>query len=222
MVFHLISNKYETTKWLANVSEKIHQYLLANTLDVSRRLNKLITSNGPIFLKVQRSGDLILQLAKIVAGQQLSTKAADSIWSRVELMINENDTTVSKLFVGKNSNILRSCGLSRNKIRAIIGMVASFKAKKLSKEALFEKEYTSLTQAITSLWGFGVWSSDMVAISFFGHEDVWPDKDLAIRKGIERLAENDFDKQQEILNVCSPYRTYLARHIWQGLDQKKI
>ena len=204
------------------MSKKIHEYLLASTLNVSSKLHNLITVNGPVFLKAQRSGDLALNLARVVSGQQLSTKAAESIWARVELMICERATPLAKLFIRNNAEMLRTTGLSRNKIRAIIEMVERFQAGSLSSEDLFKQDYESLTLAITSLWGFGVWSSDMIAISFFAQRDVWPDKDLAIRKGIERLSEGNLEKQQIILSACSPYRSYLARHIWRGLDKKYI
>ena len=204
------------------MSKLIHQYLLANTINISNAVHDLVAGNGPVFLKAQRSGDLVLNLARVVSGQQLSTKAAESIWGRVEAMMCERATSLAKLFVEKNAETLRKSGLSRNKIKAIIEMVERFQSGELSSEDLFKQDYESLTQAITSLWGFGVWSSDMVAISFFAHEDVWPDKDLAIRKGIERLSEGNLDKQQQILKACSPYRSYLARHIWRGFDQKKI
>ena len=161
-------------------------------------------------------------MARVVSGQQLSTKAAESIWARIEKMMRERATSLERLFIRKNAELLRQSGLSHNKIKAIILMVESFQSGELSSEELFKQDYESLTDKITSLWGFGLWSSDMIAISFFAYKDVWPDKDLAIRKGIERLSNGNLKDQKQILSACSPYRSYLAKHIWRGLNQKKI
>ena len=204
------------------MSKAIHQYLLTNTIDVSRTLHDLVLGNGPIFLKARRSGNLALNMARVVSGQQLSTKAAESIWARIEKMMRERATSLERLFIRKNAELLRQSGLSHNKIKAIILMVESFQSGELSSEKLFEQDYDSLTRTITSLWGFGLWSSDMIAISFFAYKDVWPDKDLAIRRGIERLSNGNFKEQKQILSACSPYRSYLAKHIWRGLNQNKI
>ena len=172
-----------------------------------------------ISIRAKRSHDLVAHLAKVVAGQQLSTKAADSIWKRIENLIKENNCSLEQLFLANPQRVLKTSGLSRNKVKAISGMVDVFESGQISKQMLFKKNYDELVECITSLWGFGKWSADMVAMSFFAHKDVWPDGDLAIRKGIETLSGGKEKTKKSILSASAPYRSYLARHIWKGFNR---
>ena len=122
---------------------------------MSQELFTIVLGNSPIFLKARRSGNLALNMARVVSGQQLSTKAAESIWARIEKMMRERATSLERLFIRKNAGMLRQSGLSHNKIKAIILMVESFQSGELSSEELFKQDYESLTDKITSLWGFG-------------------------------------------------------------------
>ena len=200
------------------MSGNIHRLLLErNRHNISTY--ELIKANGIVSIRAKRSKDLVAHLAKVVAGQQLSTKAADSIWKKIETLLEENNCSIEELFLAKPSALRESSGLSRNKVKAISGMVEVFESGQISKQMLFKKNYDDLVECITSLWGFGKWSADMVAMSFFAHKDVWPDGDLAIRKGIGVLSGGDETTKESILSASSPYRSYLARHIWQGFNR---
>ena len=200
------------------MSINIHRQLLEKNRQ-NRSTYELITLNGMISIRAKRSHDLVAHLAKVVAGQQLSTKAADSIWKRIESLAKENNCSLEQLFLANPEPVLKKSGLSRNKVKAITGMVRAFESGHLSKQMLFKKNYNELAECITSLWGFGKWSADMIAMSFFAHKDVWPDGDLAIRKGIETLAGGKEKTKKSILSASAPYRSYLARHIWKGFNQ---
>ena len=200
------------------MSSNIHRLLLErNRRNISTY--ELIKANGIVSIRAKRSKDLVSHLAKVVAGQQLSTKAADSIWKKIETLLRENNCSIEELFLAKSAALRESSGLSRNKVKAISGMVEVFESGQMSKQILFNKNYDELVECITSLWGFGKWSADMVAMSFFAHKDVWPDGDLAIRKGIGVLSGGDEKTKESILSASSPYRSYLARHIWQGFNR---
>ncbi|MBA57979.1 MAG: hypothetical protein CMQ40_02285 [Gammaproteobacteria bacterium] len=200
------------------MSNNIHKLLLKkNRKNIATY--HLIKDNGMISLRAKRSGDLVAHLAKVVAGQQLSTRAADSIWQKIEGLRREKNCSLEHLFSRNPARVLRSSGLSGNKIKAISGMVEAFGSGQLSKDTLFRKNYDELVGSITSLWGFGKWSADMIAMSFFAHKDVWPEGDLAIRKGIEKLAGGKPETRKAILEASAPYRSYLARHIWTGFNR---
>ena len=200
------------------MSGNIHRLLLErNRHNISTY--ELIKANGIVSIRAKRSKDLVAHLAKVVAGQQLSTKAADSIWKKIEILLRENNCSIEELFLAKSAALRESSGLSRNKVKAISGMVEVFESGQMSKQILFNKNYDELVECITSLWGFGKWSADMVAMSFFAHKDVWPDGDLAIRKGIETLSGGNEKTKSSILSASAPYRSYLARHIWKGFDR---
>ncbi|MDC2963938.1 hypothetical protein OA067_03410 [Gammaproteobacteria bacterium] len=200
------------------MSSNIHRLLLERNRQ-NNSTHELIKSNGMISIRAKRSKDLVTHLAKVVAGQQLSTKAADSIWKKIETLLKENNCSIEEFFLAKPVALRASSGLSRNKVKAISGMVEVFESGQMSKQILFNKNYDELVECITSLWGFGKWSADMVAMSFFAHKDVWPDGDLAIRKGIGVLSGGDEKIKESILSASSPYRSYLARHIWQGFNR---
>jgi DNA-3-methyladenine glycosylase II len=199
----------------------IHELLLQCSSKHHTRIHSLFIQNGPITIEAMPSSMFFEFLARTVVGQQLSAIAARTIWVRVESLANEQKLEIFELFQKNNEESLRLCGISRAKIRAIIELRTSLENNLISASTILASDYEDVVSSITNLWGFGRWSADMCAIFYCGLQDIFPDNDAAIEKGLKKLCGVDVDSESTF-HLYTPYRSYLCRHIWHGLDSGYI
>jgi len=183
-------------------------------------ISQLIKANGVLTLKASDEKDLFNFLARTVTGQQLSTAAANTIWGRLVTFSSTKKSSLQKLCVKKNEVKLKECGLSKNKVTSLLGLKKAFDSEEISNKIIKKADYQEISKLITSLWGFGQWSADMTAIFFVRNPDIWPVGDGAIMRGIIKYAGED-ESSTDAANYYAPYRSYLALHIWKGLDAEK-
>jgi DNA-3-methyladenine glycosylase II len=203
-----------------SVHDKAHRRLLKVASHNHPKIYSLVRRNGVHRLERRNKGDLFQFLARTATGQQLSTAAARTIWTRIEAVRQDLNVTFQELCRRENVGKLRKCGLSKNKVRAFILLGESFRTGRISHAQVKRCDCEGLRKLVTDLWGFGQWSADMVAMFFVGLPDIWPDNDTALNRGMRLLVTDE--SPAEVARHYSPYRTYLARHIWKGLDTGTI
>lgn len=188
-------------------------------IDIANGLNPALAGAieqvGPVELPPNDSLPLAHHLCRSVAGQQLSVKAARSIWERVLLAADE--TPLSEFFTDENSQLMRSCGLSAAKVRSMCGIAEQARAGTLKADDYRILSHAERSKRLTALWGVGQWTADMISIFYFGEEDVWPEGDLAARKTLERLTS----KRRKTIRTAerfAPHRSRLALYMWEYLD----
>jgi len=120
-------------------------------------------------------------LARIVVGQQVSTAAARSIWTRVSSGIRPTPNG----FLKASEEDLRALGLSRAKIITIKGLAEATKTKKFSPDAMQEMDNEAVTETITAMKGFGPWSAQMYLMFGLARPDIWAPGDLGIQIGYQ-------------------------------------
>ena len=103
------------------LTPELHQNFLRTARRVSRALAATLETIGPIGYQRRRTKDLAEHLARIIVGQQLSTLAAKTIWTRVETAASKG-TRVLDYCTEANLTALRTCGLSQNKARALVAL----------------------------------------------------------------------------------------------------
>lgn len=189
--------------------EDIHDYLLGIAASTNLRLAELLRKNGVISLAAQK-GTMYEFLARTVIGQQLSTKAAKTIWERY-LQLCEGSPL--QYTTDSNAANIRACGISKNKVAALTALTELFIANPELEESLASLPYTALEEIVCEWKGLGPWSAAMLAMFYFRHEDVWPENDAALNRGLRNTGSSSAQ-----IEAFSPYRTYVARHIWQGID----
>ena len=159
-------------------------------------------------------------LAQTVIEQQLAYAAAETIWKRLNKAATSANQTLFLFCNQNNRATLKKIGLSGNKIKAILGARSAIENGDLNAENLSVMNYEKLHQTITSLWGFGDWSVDMIAIFYYGMTNVWSDQDLILNRGIKALCEKSSLSPENLLKLADPYQSYLALHIWRSKDAK--
>lgn len=197
-------------------NEDIHDYLLKVSRKHHKPIHRTVKKNGVTSLSRTKHPVFFDFLARTVIGQQLAGKSARAIWGRVESLASEKSCLIIELFKDENYEIIRQCGLSNVKVKTLILLRSKFKSREISEKEIKNGDYSYVTEKILSLWGFGPWSADMVALSYLSLPDVWPSADGSLNRAINLLLP-DYDPS-EVASKYSPYRSYLARHIWKGLD----
>ena len=199
----------------------IHNQLLNIASQYHPDVATLITENGVFKLRKSKDKDLFRFLARTVTGQQLSKAAAQTIWQRVENLEVEKAKPLMSFFEKRNEARLRECGLSKNKVNALLELKKSFTRGEISYDSIKKSNYEELSKQIIQLKGLGQWSADMVAMFFLALPDVWPETDAALLRGMRILIGNR-KSPIKAATLYRPYRTYLANHIWMGLDTGKL
>ncbi len=180
-------------------------------------LNRVI--NACTILKLPNSGNVFNELVKAIVYQQISYKAADSIYARfVDLLGHEEYTPVH--LIKQNHEALRSVGLSNQKAQYVVNIAHFFKENKLSNtkwNTLTDEEITNL---LTQIKGVGRWTVQMILIFELHRPDVFPDNDLAIQYAVKELYDLKSEKRQliremnEIADAWSPFRSYASLYLW--------
>lgn len=155
-------------------------------------------------------------LARIVIGQQLSTKAAATITGRVVVVCGGEITPKSVLATPPEA--LRGAGLSHQKISYLQSLAETVLSGALSLDALTRCSDQEVEVAITAVRGFGRWSAHMYMMFALGRPDVWPSGDLAVRVGFGRIMGwQERPSEQRVITegaAFAPYRSALALLCW--------
>jgi DNA-3-methyladenine glycosylase II len=156
------------------------------------------------------------QLLRIIVGQQLSVKAAETIFGRIDTAMDGD--VQPHCLLGMSDERLRSLGLSRQKIVYARGLATAIMEDTLVPSALAGLPDAEVVEQITRLKGFGRWSAEMLLLFSLGRPDVWPADDLAIRAGLQQmkhLPERPSRRQADLMaEPWRPHRGALAIFIW--------
>ncbi len=197
-----------------NVAEAIEHVSLSDPIMAS-----VIQAVGPYGL--QTDGSPFRMLVRSITGQQLSVKAAATIWGR---LVNLNGSKrISPASLSRLSDSeLRSAGVSHAKIRAIRDITDAFGSRRITGAQLKTMSDESVKAELVKLRGVGPWTADMFLMFALGRPDVFPIGDLGIVQAMQALypKRNTGDPQnlQRLADQWRPYRTLASWYCWQGLN----
>ena len=189
--------------------------------DLVRRIGPL----GPDERRRGRPGDAYGSLVRTIVGQQLSTKAARSIYGRLTALFGDRPPTPGEL-ISTDEGPLRACGLSRPKVRYLRDLAYRVVSGELDLRSLPDLPDDEVIRQITAVKGLGGWSADMFLMFHLGREDVMPVGDLGVRRAAERaygLPEiPDAETHQNLARPWSPYRALASFYLWESLEPKNM
>jgi DNA-3-methyladenine glycosylase II len=169
----------------------------------------------------RRPGDAYGALLRAIVGQQLSTKAARTIFERlVELFGGRTPTPRELLEVGPEQ--LRSVGLSRSKVAYLRDLAEHIEDGELDLEHLAELPDEEVAEQLIAIKGLGQWTVDMFLIFHLGRPDVLPVGDLGIRRaaqleyGLDELPGPD--ELGRLAEPWRPHRSLACLYLWRSLD----
>ena len=177
-----------------------------------RKLGAAIDRIGAIEREI--TPDLFTALVKSVVAQQISNKAADTVWGR----LCEQIPHVTPGSIGSTGvTDIQKCGLSMRKARYIKGLGDAALSGELNLQTLYELPDDEIIKKLSSLHGLGVWTAEMLLIFSLCRPDVVSWGDLAIRRGMMNLYElNSLSKDQfdRYRKKYSPYGSVASLYLW--------
>ena len=191
------------------------RFLQAASL-VSGELRKAIEEIGPIDFPQRKDNGVAYFLARAVVGQQLSTKAARSIWRRVEGSAVSSGVGIPGFFEEGNEGVLRTCGVSKNKVRTLLGIREAEAIGLLDRKKVHGMDHRSRSTHLMTMWGIGQWTCDMVSIFYCRNPDVWPAGDVTVEKTFARFTKRR--NPSRAVKLFVPYRSFLALYMWRIVD----
>lgn len=197
------------------MSQVIHAKFVEIARGLSGELADAIANTTPLKLTTNKDTPFSERLCRAVAGQQLSVKAAASIWGRI--VDSAAEQPLVDYFSTVSPETLRHCGLSAAKAKAMRAIALATLANQLNESLLSELDHGERTQCLTEILGVGQWTADMMGIFYFGDPDIWPDGDTTARKNLERLTSR---RRKTVRTAArfAPYRSYLALYMWHQAD----
>ncbi len=184
----------------------------------------LVERLGPLDHDARRRGrpdDGYGALVRTIVGQQLSTKAARTIYARLVGLFGDNPPTPTELIAAEEAD-LRAAGLSRQKIGYLRDLAARIHRGELELESLHELPDEEVAARITAVKGLGQWSADMFLMFHLRRPDVLPVGDLGIRRAVEGAyglpALPDPEDLRTIAEPWRPHRTLACMYLWESLD----
>ena len=153
------------------------------------KLAAVIDEHGPLDLEARvrgRPAEAYGALVRSIVGQQLSVKAARSIYNRVADHFGGSTPTPEELLAA-DPDALRACGLSRAKVTYLRSLAEHVISGELELERLDDLGDEEVAREITAVKGLGQWTADMFLIFHLGRPDILPVGDLGVRRAVERL-----------------------------------
>ena len=163
-------------------------------------------------------------MCRTIVGQQISTKAADSIWLKFEKKCknNINPKTVIKI----SSRNLKKAGLSRQKVSYLKNIAKAFTNKSFDVTKLKKMNDSDAINYITKLKGLGVWSAEMFLMFNLNRPNIFPLKDIGLLRAISKNYKTTYPPSKKILEKISKihygYRTVFTWYMWRSIDPSEV
>ena len=173
----------------------------------------LTTRNKPFF-----------SLCRTIIGQQISTKAADSIWLKFEKKCKNNINP--KVVLKISSRNFKSAGLSRQKISYLKNIAKAFINKSFDVKKLKQMNDEEAINYITKLKGLGIWSAEMFLMFNLNRPNIFPVKDIGLLRAISKNYKTVYPPSKKTLEKISKihygYRTVFTWYMWRSIDPSDV
>ena len=162
-------------------------------------------------------------LAESIAYQQLSGKAAGTIWKRVRALYPEKKYLDPKAVLKTPDRKLRSTGLSRSKVAALKDLAAkTIDGTVPTTTALAKMSDEEIVERLIQVRGIGRWTVEMLLLFDLARPDVWPIHDYGVRKGFAKtFGKRKVPTPKQLLEhgkKFAPHRSVAAWYFWRALD----
>lgn len=198
----------------------MHQSAVHHLTQSDPVMAEVIAKVGPCRFTVRSEGTHFHHLVRAIAYQQLSTKAAATIFGRVQALCESS--IEPEAILSQPEEALRSAGLSASKTRYVRDLADWVQGGALDLEALANASDEEVIAELTRVKGIGVWSAQMFLIFRLGRPDVLPVLDLGIRKGFQmayglrKLPAPPYLARRG--KRWSPHATIASWYLWRLLD----
>ncbi len=164
-------------------------------------------------------GDPFETLARAIVGQQISVKAADSIWARFEAAV---ETVTPQRLASHDPQALAACGLSRRKAEYLVDLAGHFADGRIVPARWKKMDDEAVIAELVDVRGIGRWTAEMFLIFNLRRPDVWPVDDIGLQKAVARHYLDGVRPTPKVLRKIGerhvPWRTVATWYLWRSLD----
>jgi DNA-3-methyladenine glycosylase II len=186
-----------------------------------RVMRKLIPQFGEG--RLQSRGDAFTTLARSIVGQQISVKAAQSVWSRFSALLSDPPTQLLPASVlALEAATLRAAGLSARKAEYLCDLATHFESGAVHVGLWQEMDDEAIIDELVAIRGIGRWTAEMFLIFHLMRPNVLPLDDIGLLNGI---SVNYFSGEpvsraeaREVGDAWAPFRSVATWYIWRSLD----
>lgn len=191
---------------------------VAHLVKRDRILKKLIPQHPEVWLTSR--GTPFITLARAIVGQQISTKAADAVWSKFTAAVGKRPSPASVLKTDVAG--LRAAGLSQRKAEYVQDLATHFSERRVRPEKWASMPDEDVVDELVAIRGIGRWTAEMFLIFNLQRPDVLPLDDLGLLKAIslhyfsgEPVSRFE---AREVSLAWQPWRTVATWYLWRSLD----
>ena len=186
-----------------------------------RVMKKLIPKFGEA--RLQSRGDAFTTLARSIVGQQISVKAAQSVWDRFVAAVGDPAThLVPSAVLAVDALALRAAGLSARKTEYLADLARHFESGSVHVPQWQQMDDEAIIEELVAIRGIGRWTAEMFLIFHLMRPNVLPLDDLGLIKGIslsyfsgEPVSRAE---AREVGDAWAPFRSVATWYIWRSLD----
>jgi DNA-3-methyladenine glycosylase II len=206
---------------LAQVTPDFWEDACKHLVKKDRVMKRLIPQFGDACL--QTRGDAFVTLARSVVGQQISVKAAQTVWDRFAVLPRNLDpASVLKLKIDD----MRAAGLSVRKVEYLVDLALHFENGALHVKSWEDMDDEAIIDELVAIRGIGRWTAEMFLIFHMMRPNVLPLDDVGLIKGI---SQNYFSGDvvsrsdaREVAAAWAPYASVATWYIWRSLDPVQV
>ena len=206
-----MSNKpkyWNRAKKILSKKDKVMRELINNYKDKS-----LVTRN-----------DVFFSLCKSIIGQQISVAAANSVFLKFKKKCNNKITAKNVNKISTSS--LKSCGLSRQKVKGIKDLAKRIINKSFKPSLIKKMSDEEAIEYLSELRQIGRWSAEMILLFTFNRSNIWPLQDI----GLLRAISNNYNKKyfppksflDKLYKKFTPYCSVATWYLWRSIDNEPI
>ena len=168
--------------------------------------------------------DIFFSLCKSIIGQQISVAAANSVFLKFKKICKNNikPKTVMKL----SYQNLKSCGLSRQKVRGIKELAKKILNKSFKPNLIKKMNDEEAIEYLSNLRQIGRWSAEMILLFTFNRSNIWPLQDIGLLRAVSNNYKKKYPPPKSFLNKLykkfSPYCSVATWYLWRSIDDEPI
>ncbi len=205
----------QALKHFKKVDPTLHKVALKIKLKEHKKPNDLS-------LEASAKEDYFIDLIESIISQQLSIKAADTIFRRFEKLFPKQKITPEYLLKIPDQKI-RGAGISFSKIKYIKGIAQAILDKQIDLKNLEKLSDEEVINELIKLKGIGKWTAEMFLMFTLGRTDIFSAGDLGLQNAIIKIYKLDKPTKDQLIEIStkwSPHRTIASRILWKSLENK--
>ena len=188
-------------------------------------MEKLILKyKGPSETVLTSRKDIFFSLCKSIIGQQISVAAANSVFLKFKKKCNNkiNAKTVKKLTFIQ----LKSCGLSKQKVRGIKSLANQILDKSFNPKLIDKMTDEDAIVYLSNLKQIGRWSAEMILLFTYNRSNIWPIQDIGLLRAISKNYKKKYFPPKSFVSFLnkkfSPYCSVATWYLWRSIDPEPI